>query len=278
VPDLAISLALGGTAWPTSPSCGRIRRCSVRSPRIRRCPSASTPSPPTRLRRWPRSRPPGHGAGPGVGGRRRARAEDRIRGLKDSGLANLPLHDFAQNQLGCAIVALVADLLAWMQTLASPRTPPAAGSPNGCGCACWPSPAGSRFRPSTPATPRRFRAGHLAAAGRTAPAVVECPLRDGSPTQDQHRAGQVSGRQPAAGGTRPAAFAISGGGGVAHWPVERATAAPASCASAVSAAAGSSSVNTGGAARVRVSRPCSASARRRARARPMPCPSCRSAR
>ncbi len=31
--------------------------------------------------------------------RRRARAEDRIRGLKDSGLANLPLHDFASNQL-----------------------------------------------------------------------------------------------------------------------------------------------------------------------------------
>jgi Transposase DDE domain group 1 len=50
--------------------------------------------------------------------RRRARAEDRIRGLKDSGLANLPLHDFAQNQIWCALVALAADLLVWMQTLA----------------------------------------------------------------------------------------------------------------------------------------------------------------
>jgi hypothetical protein len=50
--------------------------------------------------------------------RRRARAEDRIRAAKDTGPANLPLHDFAQNQIWCALVALAADLLAWMQTLA----------------------------------------------------------------------------------------------------------------------------------------------------------------
>jgi hypothetical protein len=50
--------------------------------------------------------------------RRRARAEDRIRCAKDTGLANLPLHDFAQNQLWCAIVALACDLLVWMQILA----------------------------------------------------------------------------------------------------------------------------------------------------------------
>jgi hypothetical protein len=49
--------------------------------------------------------------------RRRARAEDRIRCAKDTGLANLPLHDFAQNQIWCALVALAADLTAWMQTL-----------------------------------------------------------------------------------------------------------------------------------------------------------------
>jgi hypothetical protein len=52
--------------------------------------------------------------------RRRARAEDRIRNAKDSGLTNLPLHDFDQNQIWCAIVALAADLTAWMQTLALP--------------------------------------------------------------------------------------------------------------------------------------------------------------
>jgi hypothetical protein len=50
--------------------------------------------------------------------RRRARVEDRIRAAKDTGLTNLPLHDFAQNEIWCALVALAADLVAWMQTLA----------------------------------------------------------------------------------------------------------------------------------------------------------------
>jgi hypothetical protein len=50
--------------------------------------------------------------------RRRARAEDRIRAAKDTGLTNLPLHDFAQNEIWCALVALAADLVAWMQTRA----------------------------------------------------------------------------------------------------------------------------------------------------------------
>ena len=50
--------------------------------------------------------------------RRRARAEDRIRCAKDTGLANLPLHDFAANQIWCALVALAGDLTAWLQTLA----------------------------------------------------------------------------------------------------------------------------------------------------------------
>ncbi|MFD1504016.1 transposase, partial [Streptosporangium lutulentum] len=50
--------------------------------------------------------------------RRRARAEDRIRCAKDTGLRNLPLHDFTQNQMWCEIVALAGDLMAWMQMLA----------------------------------------------------------------------------------------------------------------------------------------------------------------
>ena len=54
--------------------------------------------------------------------RQRARAEDRIRGLKDTGLRNLPYHDFAANQIWLEIVALAADLLAWTQTLAFPTT------------------------------------------------------------------------------------------------------------------------------------------------------------
>lgn len=57
--------------------------------------------------------------------RQRARAEDRIRGLKDTGLRNLPFHGFAANQLWLEVVALAADLLAWTQTLAFDETQPA---------------------------------------------------------------------------------------------------------------------------------------------------------
>jgi hypothetical protein len=49
--------------------------------------------------------------------RRRARCEDRIRGAKDTGLRNLPLKGFAQNQVWCEIVALACELLAWTQLL-----------------------------------------------------------------------------------------------------------------------------------------------------------------
>lgn len=50
--------------------------------------------------------------------RRRARCEDRIRVLKDTGLRNLPLHDFAQNQIWLETVLLAGDLLAHTATLA----------------------------------------------------------------------------------------------------------------------------------------------------------------
>ena len=50
--------------------------------------------------------------------RRRARCEDRIRCAKDTGLRNLPLNGFAQNQLWCEIVALACELLAWTQMIA----------------------------------------------------------------------------------------------------------------------------------------------------------------
>jgi hypothetical protein len=49
--------------------------------------------------------------------RRRARAEDRIRTAKDTGLRNFPLHDGNQNQMWCAIVALACELTTWMQLL-----------------------------------------------------------------------------------------------------------------------------------------------------------------
>jgi hypothetical protein len=55
--------------------------------------------------------------------RRRARCEDRIRNAKDTGLRNLPLHGFAQNQLWCEIAALAGELTAWTQMLALHGTP-----------------------------------------------------------------------------------------------------------------------------------------------------------
>ncbi|SES30861.1 IS1380 family transposase [Streptomyces qinglanensis] len=50
--------------------------------------------------------------------RQRARAEDRIRAARATGLRNLPLHDTAQNQIWLEIVQLALDLLAWMPMLA----------------------------------------------------------------------------------------------------------------------------------------------------------------
>jgi hypothetical protein len=52
--------------------------------------------------------------------RRRARCEDRIRCAKDTGLRNLPLHGYAQNQIWCEIVALACEPLAWTAMLALP--------------------------------------------------------------------------------------------------------------------------------------------------------------
>lgn len=49
--------------------------------------------------------------------RMRARAEDRIRGLKDCGLRNLPLQEFAKNTIWLELVQLAAELLTWTQTL-----------------------------------------------------------------------------------------------------------------------------------------------------------------
>jgi len=50
--------------------------------------------------------------------RQRARAEDRIRGARATGLRNLPLHHAASNQIWLEIVQLALDLLAWMPMLA----------------------------------------------------------------------------------------------------------------------------------------------------------------
>ena len=105
--------------------------------------------------------------------RRRARCEDRIRCAKDTGLTNLPLHDFAQNQIWCAIVALAGELTAWMQTLAlhehdarrwEPKRlrlrlfsiPARSPGPAAAGCCTWPPP---RRSPRSRWSPRRARPG-----------------------------------------------------------------------------------------------------------------------
>ncbi|MFD8932282.1 IS1380 family transposase [Streptomyces mirabilis] len=49
--------------------------------------------------------------------RQRARAEDRIRAARDTGLRNLPLHNAAQNRIWLEIVQIALDLLAWMPML-----------------------------------------------------------------------------------------------------------------------------------------------------------------
>jgi hypothetical protein len=50
--------------------------------------------------------------------RLRARAEDRIRAARTTGLRNLPLHDTAQDRVWLEIVQTALDLPAWMPMLA----------------------------------------------------------------------------------------------------------------------------------------------------------------
>jgi hypothetical protein len=96
--------------------------------------------------------------------RRRARCEERIRWAKDTGLRNLPLLGFAQNQLWCELVAMARELTAWMKMLAldgppglgaqaaAPVSPPPAAlcaASVACGC------ASPRPGPGPPRSPLR---------------------------------------------------------------------------------------------------------------------------
>ena len=74
--------------------------------------------------------------------RLRARAEDRVRTLKDTGATNLPLHSFAKNELWLELAQLAAELLVWTQLLA------------------WPTHAARRWEP------KRLRLRLLAVAAR----------------------------------------------------------------------------------------------------------------
>src|SRR6476660_4644812 len=50
--------------------------------------------------------------------RLRARAEDRIRGLQDTGMTTLPLQAFTKNQIWLELACLAYELLTWTQLLA----------------------------------------------------------------------------------------------------------------------------------------------------------------
>jgi hypothetical protein len=61
--------------------------------------------------------------------RLRARAEDRIRTLKDTGLTNLPLQAFGKNEIWLELAALAYELLTWTQLLAWADLPARAWEP-----------------------------------------------------------------------------------------------------------------------------------------------------
>ena len=125
---------------PSSPACSTCRRgrreCGSSSARNARTRARSCGSPTSAGTGSPASPPrarTGQLADLELRHRRRARCEDRIRCAKDTGLRNLPLHGYDQNQIWCQIVALACELLAWTAMLAL-TGPPAGGNPRRCGC------------------------------------------------------------------------------------------------------------------------------------------------
>lgn len=88
--------------------------------------------------------------------RRRTRAEDRIRCVKDTGLRNLPLHDFDQNRIWLAIVALACDLLGWTAMLTLAKTTAVGTQAPAAATAVHRRTPGPR-RPPRPAAPGRPR-------------------------------------------------------------------------------------------------------------------------
>ncbi len=113
------------TSWPSFQVCQQAHQSPVRSMRCVSSPASSSmviPSAPLATNTTP--------GGPGrqladleLRHRRRARAEDRIRTAKDTGLRNLPLHELDQNRIWCAVVALACELTAWAQLLAFAEHP-----------------------------------------------------------------------------------------------------------------------------------------------------------
>lgn len=93
--------------------------------------------------------------------RRRARCEDRIRALKDTGLRNLPLHRFDQNRIWAAIAALDSTLITWTQTLALTSHDARRWEPKKL--------RHRLLRPPNPTAPGRDRPRHRCSPRRTEP-------------------------------------------------------------------------------------------------------------
>jgi hypothetical protein len=92
-------------------------------------------------------------AGLEVRHRLRARAEDRIRGLKDTGLRNLPLQEFSKNQIWLELVSSDLRTARLAQLLARPDHLPEPGNPNACDYEYWPSPDASSPPPAAHPAP-----------------------------------------------------------------------------------------------------------------------------
>ncbi len=107
--------------------------------------------------------------------RLRARAEDRIRGLKDTGMTNLPLQAFAKNQVWLELACLAYELLTCTQLLAWHEQPARTWEPKRLRLpaghdATRPHPQHGHERPRSRPQPVRVAAGR-----RPPPGVLENP-------------------------------------------------------------------------------------------------------
>ena len=102
--------------------------------------------------------------------RLRARAEDRIRALKDTGLRNLPCRGFAENAAWLEAVLTATDLVCWTQLLGFHDTPDLAR----CEIATF-----------------RYRVLHVAGPERDEPARDLAPVALGDPVHGPFRTRDV---------------------------------------------------------------------------------------
>jgi hypothetical protein len=113
---------VGNAAWPAHEVPAGVEQARQR----RRCDTRPDSS--TRIR-GPRPRP----------------AARSHCGLKDTGLANLPLQAFAKNQIWLELVHLDAELPTWTNRRPGLDNRPEPGNQNACACVYWPLPERRRW-------------------------------------------------------------------------------------------------------------------------------------